>query len=110
MCSWDKVYLLPLLCFWEEMLLFPCKKADSHGRSFRKASGDPATSVTQHGQASVLAADISPPDIPLRGQRSSVISREQTPTDTFCGTLVPQDVPWKNFSVIIFLFELHNTH
>lgn len=64
MCSWDKVYLLPLLCFWEEMLLFPCKKTDSQGRSFRKASGDPATSVTQHGQASVLAADISPPDVP----------------------------------------------
>lgn len=82
MCSWNNVYLLLLLCFVEAMLLFLCKKTDSHGRSFRTASGDPAASTTQLGRASALAAAISLTDSPLRGQRSSVISRGHTLTNT----------------------------
>lgn len=44
------------------MLLYLHQKTDSHGRSFRKASGDSATSVAQHGQASALATDIGTPE------------------------------------------------
>lgn len=115
MCSWDKVYILPPLCFWKEMLLFLCQRSDSHGRSFRKASGDLAASMTLHGHVLLWLWAISPPDIPLREQRSSVISREADWLRHHfadCGTLVPQDVLWKilfcdciPLSIFYFLFE-----
>ena len=120
--SWDNAYLLPLLRFGEAMLLFLREKTDSHGRSFRTAPGDPAASMTQLGRAAALATAISLPDTPLSGQRSSVISRAHTLTNTslwglysrelwflkvFCGKTFSIILPWVcslpslNFGVLI---------
>lgn len=82
-------YFLPPLYFGRKHFCFYARGVSITGRSLGTESGFQAASTALCGKAPVLAVGVSPPDIPLQGQKSPVISRETEEVVCWWGCCIP---------------------